>query len=1159
MSQSQAFGNYQKRKYIRSPKRSFYSPKGKRKNLLCKTPTKVDGGDDNATDNSQTSIFHYFSPTSESKRKRLTPESINRNNINVSPNTTFKRKLFYSKDERLIINISDDEDDNDDVTKFVLHIKSKKKKENVRKVPDIVQTTEIRAQNNDLAFSESCVILLDQSLEEGNTEANRCVQLKCERSEENLPQVKSGTYESLSPRNREIVRENLPIDSSVNQQNDIKCELLNENLSDSIILLSDDVKTETACANISGDSVVCLSDNVKTEKIDENLSVDSVVCLSDNVKTKKMDANLLTDSKMNLCVEIKTEIAEEKLPTNCKENFCNSVKTKGEFLRDVEIFSVKSESSKTLPTNSNENICDSTKTVAEKDHKTIEITPASSPSITPSKTIENFKVKNKSNVEIFPSTSKSNQYNITKTQDDKFHHGVEIFPINSPSKTPRKPTENSEVQSSIEISPTKSDISSEEVVSLVGDVDWWENNDFEEQINEISTKTPIKSVKTENKSLNKIDVTGPLNDKETYGENILKVSTDSEATNTKKADSTTNIGTKAVIQLKNGHQNEDLENDPLYYIFTSPPAKIAWNTIFVHSQYQKIYQNYMNLSIDEKRLYSRLFRRKYDWIRLENIKYDFIADVLISLTNLAKVGFVKFLEPENEDLSVVLNLMQLDEVKKACDLLLINKKGKKSDMVESVLKLIKSQPTLNFGKVASVNKMKQQVVNIVPKCIKLEENPRNLFMSFLLISTYPHFKSRDDDRLTILIDLLFKLNSGQTRELVLHLSTTQVFKSLAKFHDYEESVNLVDKLFEAKKEKKWDQATILILHAKTELILYLKNPDIITELEEMVDYMRKYTPGANYAYVVNEGIDVLKKDKTNTGISEAVECLVLLLSQNYFLKGRRASWHCELALMMERWKRFDEVFMTLNQGLLEDSLTPLGKLMLAQRCETLLKRKTGLSVPQKNELAQLSEIKPYRFSTNTIPAKAMPNVSANKKQMWTVVTENDRTYMGVEQVVRQHYMSAEGGAYTEGYHDEGRIIVNLALCVFWKIIYAPLEGMFHVRLQDRPLDWGSSAFYRNRAKLIRKFLECIGIEPFLKFCDYLFEAYKERSSGLPDLTLWNVNKNKCLFVEVKGPSDKLSPKQIIWLQKLNEFGIESEVCHVHTLHTGKRELPNEAG
>lgn len=100
-------------------------------------------------------------------------------------------------------------------------------------------------------------------------------------------------------------------------------------------------------------------------------------------------------------------------------------------------------------------------------------------------------------------------------------------------------------------------------------------------------------------------------------------------------------------------------------------------------------------------------------------------------------------------------------------------------------------------------------------------------------------------------------------------------------------MNLVDKLFEAKKEKKWDQATILILHAKTELILYLKNPDIITELEEMVDYMRKYTPGANYAYVVNEGIDVLKKDKTNTGISEAVECLVLLLSQNYFLKGKQ--------------------------------------------------------------------------------------------------------------------------------------------------------------------------------------------------------------------------------------------------------------------------------
>lgn len=1090
MSQGQAFGNYQKRKFIKSPKKSFYSPKGRRKNVFWKTPTKEDAGDDNAIDNTQTSIFKYFSPTSESKRRKLTPENIGTNHKKFSPNTTnFRRALFYSKDEKIIINISDDEDDendeNEDVTKFVLHIKAAKKHNNQRIVPVTIKTPEICNQDDDLLFSESCVKLLDQTKKKtSTTEVIQCGQIKREVANENLPQEES-----------EVMVENLSTESSENVRVEIKSETANENSGDCVVHQSNQIKAETADGDLSNDSIIYLCDYVKSEKAHASLSTDSIVILSD---------------------EIKSEIVDKDLPTNTEDN--------------------------------------------------------------------------------------------AKNEGDQFHKVDEIVSLNSPCKTSNKTkvkSENLEVTNklNVEISPTKSVISSDEVVSLVSDVDWWDDSDFEDQV-----KTPIKSVdKNKPDSVsNKLENLIESKNKEPIVENSLQIIKVNKSPKNKNADSqlATNSDTMTTTgQLNDNQQNVNLESDTLYYILTSPPAKIAWNTIFLHSQYQNLYKNYISLSNEEKRLYSRLFKRKYDWIRLENIKYDFVADLNISLKNLAKVGFVKFLEPESEDLSVVINLMLLDEVKKACDLLLINKKGKKSDMVESILKSLKSQPALNFGKVNPLNKRKMQVVKILPKCIKLEDNPRNLFMSFLLISTYPQYKSRDDDRLTILIDLLYKLNSGLVRELGVTLTATQMFKSLAKFRDYEESVNLVDKLLEAKKEKKWDQATILLLQAKTELILYLKNPDIISELDEMADYMRKYTPGSNYAYALNEGIEVLKKDKTNTGISEAVECLVLLLSQNYFQKGRRASWHCELALMMERWKKFDEVFLTLKQGLLEASLTPLGKLMLAQRCEILLKRKQGLTVPQKTELAQLSEIKPYRFSTNTIPAKAMPNVATNKKQMWTKVTETGRTYMGVEEVVRQYYMSAEGGAYTEGYHDEGSIIINLALCVFWKIIYAPLEGMFHVRLQDRPLDWGSSAFYRNRIKLIhshiqhllsnginsvmeeitdvctkhtrtlsmiswdlikleqlpeiKKFLECVGIEPFLKFCDYLLQAYKERSSGLPDLTLWDVNKNKCLFVEVKGPSDKLSPKQIIWLQILNEVGIESEVCHVHTLHTGKREISNE--
>lgn len=35
-----------------------------------------------------------------------------------------------------------------------------------------------------------------------------------------------------------------------------------------------------------------------------------------------------------------------------------------------------------------------------------------------------------------------------------------------------------------------------------------------------------------------------------------------------------------------------------------------------------------------------------------------------------------------------------------------------------------------------------------------------------------------------------------------------------------------------------------------------------------------------------------------------------------------------------------------------------------------------------------------------------------------------------------------------------------------------------------------------------------------------------------------------MFVEVKGPNDKLSERQTSWLLKLIEFGANVEICHV---------------
>lgn len=49
--------------------------------------------------------------------------------------------------------------------------------------------------------------------------------------------------------------------------------------------------------------------------------------------------------------------------------------------------------------------------------------------------------------------------------------------------------------------------------------------------------------------------------------------------------------------------------------------------------------------------------------------------------------------------------------------------------------------------------------------------------------------------------------------------------------------------------------------------------------------------------------------------------------------------------------------------------------------------------------------------------------------------------------------------------------------------------------------------------------------------------------GANDLPLLTIPLSLQL-VEVKGPHDRLSPKQMLWLSELHKLGAAVEVCHV---------------
>lgn len=162
--------------------------------------------------------------------------------------------------------------------------------------------------------------------------------------------------------------------------------------------------------------------------------------------------------------------------------------------------------------------------------------------------------------------------------------------------------------------------------------------------------------------------------------------------------------------------------------------------------------------------------------------------------------------------------------------------------------------------------------------------------------------------------------------------------------------------------------------------------------------------------------------------------------------------------------------------------------------------------------------------------------------------------------------------------------------LFWDIIFdKTVDNVFVDKFQTRPLDIQSDLFYLNRKNSIDSKLELLSNAPIDFICDLyacnwelywgyecslvswgLFQNleellglvrcfqseqlrqlfwnfclnYRYFRSGGPDLVIWSTETSQCKFVEVKGPGDKLSEKQIVWLDFFMNTGISCEVCYV---------------
>ncbi|KAI9556447.1 hypothetical protein GHT06_016235 [Daphnia sinensis] len=606
----------------------------------------------------------------------------------------------------------------------------------------------------------------------------------------------------------------------------------------------------------------------------------------------------------------------------------------------------------------------------------------------------------------------------------------------------------------------------------------------------------------------------------------------------------------------------------------------------------RIYNEFKCLSLEAQKLYARLFSRKFQWRRKEKIVYeDIAADLGNASAELRSTSFLLGID-QLDDLPTLLKLLTQFELKQLFKETKIPFNGK-GNAAEALMKHCRSQPCLS-GSVQSMKdrmtaKIKRQYVK---ECYKLNEETRRVFLRLILLSTLHQRQEEEEEKGQQQQSFkMLQVKIGEKSYPSYRIfRQTAIFKQRDHFLKYGEASLLELQIRDSYDNKQWE--TLVEMTESTQKTFEEYSKEYQREDLDLPLFLRRYTAGSVYVYIFDKRIEALQCLKR---YREAVDLIKMLINQNVYLPTHRGYWYERLALNLEQHlKEPYEAFEMIKNALKDSWVSPAHRFALSQRAMRLCqsprwKQKLG---PLLDELPLLTAAEPRCV---IITGRSLPRDLPGHKSMFirgdsdANMDVGDITLCSVEELVLQHYM--ENG-YTHGVHGEGSTIWTVIGLLFWDVIYrSEIADVFLSQFQAIPLDFDTLDFYQSRQSVIEHRLECIRnwssseiMEEIAKiwnenhgqtslvfwdrFCDLdhvsglvqcisphslaaisqrLLQNYRHYRSGFPDLTVWNPKEKKWRIIEVKGPNDRLSPKQTLWLDFLVSLGIEAEVCHVQAV------------
>ncbi|XP_068000101.1 fanconi-associated nuclease 1 [Melanerpes formicivorus] len=611
-----------------------------------------------------------------------------------------------------------------------------------------------------------------------------------------------------------------------------------------------------------------------------------------------------------------------------------------------------------------------------------------------------------------------------------------------------------------------------------------------------------------------------------------------------------------------------------------------------------IVSKFCNLSVGGQKLYVRLFQRKLNWLKVNKIEYGEISmDLAPIIEELAEARFLQT-ESELEDLYEGLDLLSAPELKTLAKVFhLPNPNGQKQQLVDDFLRLAKQRSVFSRSQAGIGTVILKRVKDLAGKSVRVCKGPRAVFSRILLLFSLA--ESMEDEEAGSAgqgqLSTVLMVNMGR---IVFSSYTvnrkTQVFQDREDLIRYATAAHLSNDIATAMANGNWEEANNLYMSAK-ETWNKLKNHPSLSYHRVLPEYLRHFTVGWVYTRILSQGVEILQRLHM---YEEAVQELQTLLSQDVYCTDSRGRWWDRLALNLhQHLKNTKKAIDCIRNGLADPLVRTGHQLSLYQRA---LRIRDSPSCKQfRCLLYDLPVITVEDVTHVTIKGKMCPQMGMGKSVflMEDIASEEggedfsvSTVMCSVEELALTHYRQ---NGFDQGIHGEGSTFITLYGMLMWDIIFMDgVPDVFRNSYQTFPLDLYTDSFYENRrdaiearlqqlhtassetlAKLIadtwitqegkaaalvswgrfsslqqaQNLVSCLGGVFLSGVFRRLSKDLRHCRGGLPDLVVWCTHNNHFKLVEVKGPNDRLSPKQMIWLSELKKLGATVEVCHVQAI------------